>query len=110
MTFSVTRIFAGVAIALAGAVVPARALAQAPSVSSASPGAAAPGQSMDVTLHGANLSGPTGLWTSFPCSASLSPDVPGNGQDPARVTYRLAVPADTPPSMGALRVITGQGV
>ena len=74
------------------------------------PSAAAPGRAVDVTLRGTNLNGPTRLWTSFPGEATLSPDVPGNGQDGGRVTYRLTTPADTPVGVYGLRLATGGGV
>jgi len=87
-----------------------RGLAQAPSISTMLPLAAAPGRAVDVKLTGANLAGASKLWTSFPATAVLAPGIDKNGADPASVVFRLTVPADAPPGIGAARVATGAGV
>jgi Bacterial pre-peptidase C-terminal domain len=89
-----------------------RALAQSaiPAISSTQPQAAAPGQSIDIKLRGANLAAPTEFWTSFPVAAVLPAEVAGNGTNAAEVTYRLTVPADVQPAVHGLRVVTSQGI
>jgi hypothetical protein len=88
------------------------ALGQAaiPAISSTLPQAAAPGQTVDVKLRGANLSAPTQLWTSFPVEAVLPADIAGNGTNAAEVTYRLKVPADAPMGIHGLHLVTPQGL
>ncbi|HUG94239.1 MAG TPA: hypothetical protein VML55_25645, partial [Planctomycetaceae bacterium] len=86
------------------------ARAQPPAIQSASPQAVRPGETIDVTLRGANLAAPGGLWTSFPAEGVLSPDVANNGQNAAEVTYRITVPAEAAVGVHGLRVVTQAGV
>ena len=88
------------------------ALGQAaiPAIGSTLPQGVAPGQTIDVKLRGANLAGPTQLWTSFPVEAVLPAEIAGNGTNAAEVTYRLKVPADAPPGIHGLRLATPQGL
>lgn len=83
---------------------------QEPGLSHATPQAIAPGQTADVTFHGSNLAGATGLWTSFPATVELAPDIENNGNDAAKVTYRITVPADTAVGIGGVRLWTKGGV
>src|SRR5262245_28894192 len=53
---------------------------QAPAISTLSPMAIAPGQTLDVAVSGTNLAGATELWSTFGDRAALSPDVANNGQ------------------------------
>ena len=89
-----------------------RAFAQAaiPSVVSTLPQAATPGQTVDVKIRGANLAGPTQLWTSFPAEVVLPPEIAGNGTNAAEITYRLKLPADAPLGLHGVRVVTAQGI
>ncbi len=86
------------------------ALGQAPTLSHLLPAGVRPGQATDVVFHGGNLAGPTGVWTSFPSAAELTPGVQTNGTEAGHVSYRLAVPADTPLGVAGIRVTTGNGV
>jgi len=86
------------------------ALAQAPSLSTATPRAVRPGETTQVTLRGGNLAGPTQLWTSFPGEATLDSSVAKNGENPGQVVYSFQVPADTPPGVHGLRIATDKGV
>ena len=101
------RIIAALVVATLSA---AWAFAQPPSVNHVLPAGVPPGKATDIVLHGGNLAGPAGLWTSFESSSELTPDVEKNGTDPAKVSYRLNVPADAPLGVAAIRVWTGQGV
>src|SRR5579872_1494673 len=89
-----------------------RACAQAaiPSVASTQPQAIAPGQTVDVKFRGANLAGPTQLWTSFPAEAVLPAEIAGNGANAAEITYRLKLPSDAPLGVHGVRVVTAQGI
>ena len=67
------------------------------------------GKESDLEIVGTKLKGATGLWTSLGASASLTPDIKDNGQQDTQITYRLSVPAETPPGIAGLRVATGIG-
>jgi len=69
-----------------------------------------PGKQVDIMLYGANLTGSTSLWTSFPASAALTPGIDGNNTKPDSVYYRLTVPSDAPLGVGAVRLVTPEGV
>ncbi|MEX2288624.1 MAG: hypothetical protein WD648_16115 [Planctomycetaceae bacterium] len=96
-------------VCLAIALAATTARAQAPSIAATTPQAAKPGATLDVTIAGGNLAGPTQLVTSFPCEAVLSPDVKDNGTQPASVVYRMTVPADAPVGVHALRMTSPGG-
>src|SRR4051794_13298291 len=53
--------------------------AQAPTLSHMIPWSAAPGQTKDITFHGGNLAGATGLWTSFLAKVELATGIDQNG-------------------------------
>jgi hypothetical protein len=93
-----------------GLIVPVSTLAQAPSISVVSPQGFAPGQSLSVKISGGNLAGATQLWTSFPATSGLSTESPDNGKQPNEVTFEVTVPAETPPGIHGLRVVTERGV
>jgi hypothetical protein len=78
---------------------------QSPVISHAIPSAAAPGTTTTVTFFGENLSGATELWTSFAAQSVL---VPGDGG--TTLVCRLTVPAAVPVSIGAVRLVTSNGV
>ncbi|MCY2963785.1 MAG: PPC domain-containing protein, partial [Planctomycetota bacterium] len=81
-----------------------------PAISSTSPQAAPPGQTIDVKIRGGNLAGPTQLWTGFPAEVTLPTDLAGNGTNAAEVTYRLKLPADAAVGIYGVRVATPQGI
>ncbi|HEY2841977.1 MAG TPA: PPC domain-containing protein [Pirellulales bacterium] len=88
----------------------ASARAQAPSISYTTPHAVAPGQATDIVLFGGGLASPTGAWWSLPVEAVPTPGLDKNGTDPARVSYRVTVPADAAVGIYGLRVATVGGV
>jgi len=85
------------------------ASAQAPSISLTAPQAVAPGSQTDMKLSGGNLAGASELWTSFTASTSLTPDIADNGTKPGEVTWRLAVPPETPVGVHGIRLATPGG-
>jgi Bacterial pre-peptidase C-terminal domain len=87
----------------------ATAVAQ-PSVATTSPLAVPPGQTVDVTLNGGNLAGAQQMWSTFGGEAVLSPDVENNGQDAAKVVFRVTAPAETALGIHGIRVVTPGGV
>jgi hypothetical protein len=86
------------------------AAGQPPSIGFTLPGGIQPGKPVDVVLHGANLASPTGVWSDLPLTSELTPGLEGNGTQPATVSYRFTIPADTPPGVAGIRVATGQGI
>src|SRR5436309_8935461 len=88
--------------AVAGCLV-ARAFAAAPVITRIEPSAAIPAETTECILAGENLNGAVELWTSFPCEVSAADRAGG----PA---FRLKVPADVPPGLGMIRLITTNGV
>jgi hypothetical protein len=65
---------------------------------------------VDVKIRGAALAGPTQFWSSFPAEVVLPAEIAGNGTNAAELTYRLTIPADAPPGVHGLRVVTGSGI
>jgi len=85
-------------------------LAQSPTISSLSPLGVRPGTAQDVVVRGGNLAGASDFWTSFPAHASLTPQKANNGKNPGEVSFRLNVPAETPPGIYAARAATDRGI
>lgn len=79
--------------------------AQSPSLTHTSPGALAPSQTQALTLHGANLSGATNLWTGFGAKV-----LSANGSSANVMKFQLAVPANAPVGIHAARVASVNGV
>lgn len=67
------------------------------------------GTTLELTLTGTNLAGPTGLWTSFPAKVTI-PTASNNGKDPAKLTVQLEVPKDAPLGFHAVRLATNHGM
>ncbi|HLN30573.1 MAG TPA: hypothetical protein VK395_22705 [Gemmataceae bacterium] len=67
------------------------------------------GSSIDLTLTGSNLAGPTGLWTSFPAKVSFPTDN-NNGKDPAKLRVHLEVSHDAPLGFHSIRLATTRGL
>ncbi len=83
------------------------ALAQ-PSIARLEPGALAPGQTVEVTLHGAKLDDPVKVWSSFPATWEVTagePDDKGRKSIKAKVTLDAAVPC----GIGAIGVAAAGG-
>lgn len=85
-------------------------LAQQPSIATTSPLGVQPGQSVDVTLNGGSLAGAQQVWSTFGGEAVLSPDVENNGQDAAKVVFRVTAPAEAGLGIHGIRVVTPGGV
>jgi hypothetical protein len=67
------------------------------------------GTTLDLTLTGTNLAGPTGLWTSFPAKATIPSDS-NNGKDNGKLLVRLEVPKDASIGFHAIRLATRRGM
>ena len=83
---------------------------QEPAANSVAPGAVVPGTTNTLQVNGGNLALAKKLWTSFSCEASLAEGIDKNGENPAQVTFKLNIPADTPCGIHGLRVVTDKGV
>lgn len=86
------------------------ASAAPPAINAVVPSGIAAGQATDVTLYGTNLAGAGGLWCPAVSASELTPEVESNGQDAAKVSYRLTVPAEMPVGVYGLLLSTGEGV
>jgi hypothetical protein len=82
---------------------------QAPNLAPALPLGMQRGTSLDLTLTGTNLAGPTKLWTSFPAKVTIPTDM-NNGKDNARLRVRLEVPKDAPLGYHTIRLATTRGI
>lgn len=67
------------------------------------------GTSIDLTLTGNNLAGPTGLLLSFPAAVVIPTDA-NNGKDNGKLSVRLTVPKDAPLGFHTLRLATRRGM
>ena len=82
---------------------------QAPTLNPPFPFGVQRGQSIELTLAGANLNDPVALWTSFPAKATFPTDM-NNGKDAGSVRVKLEVPADAPIGMHSIRIATKAGI
>lgn len=86
----------------------ATAVLAQPAVSAISPGAVAPGRSVEILLRGSGLAEPLAVWGSFPGTLELLP-----AADPAAAAterrLRVTLPADAPPGIGGFIVATPAG-
>jgi hypothetical protein len=67
------------------------------------------GTTLELTLTGTNLAGPTGLYTSFPAQVTIPTDN-NNGQDNTKLLVSLDVPPDAPLGFHVLRLATTRGM
>ncbi|MGH7222976.1 MAG: PPC domain-containing protein, partial [Gemmataceae bacterium] len=83
---------------------------QAPVLKAAAPLGMQRGTTLNLTLTGTNLAGPTGLWTSFPVTKATIPTEGNNGKDNGKLLVRLVVPKDAPLGFHAIRLATRRGM
>jgi hypothetical protein len=95
--------------AVAQAPPPAPANPQAPHLGPAAPLGVQRGTTLELTLTGTNLAGPTQLWTSFPAKVTI-PTEKNNGKDNGKLIVRLEVPKDAPLGYHTLRLATTRGL
>lgn len=84
------------------------ALAQ-PTIQSASPQAAKPGQTTEVLLRGQKLDEPLRVWTSFPAQVLVVQENVEQ-KDRGQVKLQITVDAATPPQLGGIIVSTAAGL
>lgn len=90
------------------AVLAQQAFAQ-PSVTHVSPSAVQPGQTIEVTLHGAKLDDPLQVWTSFPAKVEVVPGAADAKDQKSRVC-KVTLDAGVPVGIGGLVVGSPTGV
>jgi hypothetical protein len=101
MPYSRTIVFS--LVVLAATVVHAQ-----PAVSHTVPSAVQPGQTIEVTLHGAKLDDPLRVWTSFPAKVEIVPAEAGKKDLKIR-TCKITLDATTPVGTGGLVVGNAAG-
>jgi hypothetical protein len=82
---------------------------QAPVLRPAVPLGMPRGTTLELTLTGTNLAGPTGLVTTFPAKVTF-PTTANNGKDNAKLVVRLEVPKDAPLGFHTLHLATTRGM
>jgi hypothetical protein len=83
--------------------------AQPPSITTISPLAIAPGQSLKVVTRGGRLAGATQLWTTFSDPAGLAADVAGNGQGEGDCSFSVTAPPNAALGIHGVRVLSPRG-
>ena len=84
--------------------------AQPPSLSRIAPTGAVPGESVDLTLHGGNLTAATRVWTSFSEETPVPEKGDDHPEDASKLAIRLSIPSDAPLGIAGVRVATDKGV
>src|SRR5829696_3420473 len=105
--FSILRAFL---IANAFTVVVNVTTAAPPIIGQCVPLAVAPGKTVELSLSGQNLLNPRGLWTSFASRTEFVAADTGSSQTGATLACRITVPRDEQIGVGAVRLITAEGV
>ena len=95
--------FRTLALPILAICLPVGSFAATPNVTRVSPSAAAPGKVTVVTFLGDNLQGPVDLWTSFPCEVA-------SVKSSNSTAFELKVPRQTATCIGAVRLITTNGL
>lgn len=81
---------------------------QAPNLALPFPMGVQRGSTLELTLTGANLGNPTGVWLGFPAKVDIPADK--NGKDNAKLIIKVDIPADAPIGVHGLRVANKHGV
>jgi hypothetical protein len=92
------------------AVVASVATAAPPSIGQYGPFAVAPGKTVELTLSGLNLLNPRSLWTSFASRTEFVAADAESSQTGATLICRITVPRDEQVGVGAMRLVTAEGV
>ena len=94
--------------ALALAAAPLRAAP--PQVGHFEPFALAPGKTITLTLNGQNLQNPRSLWSTFAARCDFVPATDELDKKGEKLVCQVTVPRDEQVGIGALRVVTSEGV
>jgi hypothetical protein len=101
---------AGILIAVLAACTAARSIVAAPQIAEFGPLALAPGQTVALTLRGQNLLDVRELWTSFASRCDFAPPQGESAAKGETLECRVTVPRDEQVGVGAMRIVTGEGV
>ena len=69
-----------------------------------------PGKTVELTLSGQNLQDPRSLWTTFAARCEFVPATDEIAKKGERLVCQVTIPRDEQIGIGALRVVTGEGV
>lgn len=69
-----------------------------------------PGETVELTLDGQNLQDPRSLWTTFAARCEFAPATDEIAKKGERLVCQVTVPRDEQIGIGALRIVTGEGV
>lgn len=102
--------FRAVIFAIAVFVMVAIRVFAAPQLSQPTPFAITPGKTTDLTLQGGQLLSPLRLWTTFAAKTVFVPPADDASKKGEKLVCRITVPRGEQVGIGALRLITAQGV
>jgi hypothetical protein len=85
-------------------------VAAPPQITTFMPLAVRPGDSIEFTIFGQNLLDARNVWTSFASRCELLPAADEAAQKGEKLVCRVTIPRDEQVGIGALRVVTGEGV
>jgi hypothetical protein len=98
------------ALVFAVAAMVAQLRAAPPQLGHYDPLAVAPGKTLELTLTGQNLQDPRSLWTTFASRCDFVPATDGSAKKGERLICQVTIPRDEQIGIGALRLVTGEGV
>ncbi len=81
-----------------------------PQITQIEPMALSPGKSVDIVIHGQHLQSPRHLWTTFAARCEFMPAGDENSKQAEKLVCRVTVPRGEQVGLGAVRVVTGEGV
>jgi hypothetical protein len=81
-----------------------------PQIAQIDPLAVAPGKSVELVIRGQNLLAPRSLWTTFAARCEFLSPADESVQKGEKLVCRVTVPRDEQVGLGAMRVVTGEGV
>src|SRR6187200_842585 len=81
-----------------------------PQITQFDPLALAPGKTVEFVLRGQNLKDPRTLWTTFAARSEFLPPADEPAKKGERLACRVTVPRDEQVGVGAVRVVTSEGI
>ena len=81
-----------------------------PQIAQFDPLALAPGKTVELAIRGQNLKDPRTLWTTFAARCEFLPAADESSKKGEKLVCRVTVPRDEQVGIGAVRIVTGEGV
>src|SRR3954467_348295 len=81
-----------------------------PRIAQLKPLALAPGKTVELSVRGQNLKDPRTLWTTFAARCEFLPAMDETSRKGENLVCHVTVPRDEQVGIGAVRVVTGEGV